>query len=37
MMMITMIIITNQYLSKVLLKINTNTMKAEEIKTKNYK
>ena len=30
-----MIIITNQYLSKVLLKIITNTMKAEEIKTKN--
>ena len=31
-----MIIITNQYLSKVPLKIITNTMKADEIKTKNY-
>ena len=29
-------IITNQYQSKVLLKIIINIMKAEEIKTKNY-
>ena len=31
-----MIIITNQYQLKVLSKIITNTMKAEEIKTENY-
>ena len=30
-----MIIIANQYQLKVLLKILTNTMKAEEIKTKD--
>ena len=29
-------IITNQYQSKVLLKIIINIIKAEEIKTKNY-